>query len=95
MGVGGLLGTCLLRDLAFHEIDRVFFELLTNLFFLPVPLVVNLVRTLASVLGDRTLCFVFFGHKLQVKERIVEDLKVGHLFRSALFQLHIHILIWA
>jgi len=69
--IGGLLGSCLLCNLTFHKIDRVFFKFLTNLLLFALPLIFKSVSTVPLVFSDYTdsllLVTTILGHELQVE----------------------------
>ena len=77
-----MLSACLLCDLTFHQVDGVFLELLSDLLLFSLPLRLKSVRAVALVLRNDIdgLFLAVLGHILQVKQGIVEDFEVRHLF---------------
>ena len=92
--VGGLFGSSLLGDLAFHEVDRVFLKFLANLLFFSLPLIFKAMGTVSLVFGHHHgLVLAVFRHILEIEESIVKHFEVAHLLGVILLQLDFYLLV--
>lgn len=90
-----LLSAILLGNFIFHDIDGAPLKLLAYLLLLALPCVFYPLTAVTLVFTNNLVLFfpVKLGHKLQVKQGVVQDFKVLQLLRLGLLHLNFQLLI--